>query len=267
MLGLPGATIDDDILMVGETLWLPEFSPDYIKIYPCTLLKKEILQPKLHSLYKSKRWVPPSEEYCQSCMIAFTKAIPGYVRVSRIQRQFSNNEILVGPKRGLRTRLLSKLNDLRAREVGTRRAANFHVELSDLTISLKENGVDQYIEVTQKGDDTLLAIARVTRTSRDSVMLRELKVFGETSPIGSRSQVQGRGLGTRLLLALEYHYHIKNVKNILVNASVGASSFFAKNGYCKTNDKLLMKKLQRTSFNKALEMDWAKPCRFLKGSI
>lgn len=253
MLGLPGATFDDDILMVSETLWLSQYHPDYLKIYPCILLKDEKLQPKLHSLYKSKCWAPPSEKYCQACLNALSKAIPRYVRVSRIQRQFSNNEILAGPKSGLRTRSSSKLNDLRAREAGTR-VTSTDIDLSDLSISLNKAGDDQYIEVMQKNDDVLLAIARITSTSEDTCFLRELKVFGESNPVGLRGQVQGRGLGTILLFALEYHFSQKHVKNIFVNASIGAKPFFAQYGYSATNGNLLKKTLQRASFNNGLHL-------------
>ena len=253
MLGLPGATIDDDLHMVSKTLWYSQFFPDYLKIYPCTLLKDEKFQPKLHAIYKAKLWVPPSEEYCQACMEALAKSVPGYVRISRIQRQFSNNEILAGLKRGLRTRLSSKLNDLRAREAGSRLALNIDIHLSDLSISLKENDHDNFIEVLQKHKDILLAIARVTYTSKETIFLRELKVFGEANSIGNQGQIQGRGIGTTLLFAIEYHYRMKNIKYIYINSSVGAKSFFVKNGYYKTSENLLKKDIHHLSFNKPLE--------------
>ena len=248
MLGLPGATINDDILMLGETLWFPQYHPDYLKIYPCTLLKDEKFQPKLHLLYRSKRWFPPSDEYCQVCLATLSKAIPKYVRVSRIQRQFSNNDILDSPKRGLRTRLLSKLNDLRSREAGTRLTSTVF-DFNRLSILFNKSGADLYIEVVEKDNDILLAIARITITSKETCFLRELKVFGETNPVGLKGQIQGRGLGTYLLFVLEHHVSMMNVKNIYVNASIGAKSFFIQNGYFTTHKKILIKKIQQRSFN------------------
>ena len=254
MLGLPGASIDDDLYMVSKTLWRSQFSPDYLKIYPCTLLKDEKLQPRLHDIYKSKLWIPPSEEYCQICMECLSKALPDHVRVSRIQRQFSNNEILAGPERGLRSRLLAKINDLRAREAGSRLTLNSNLHLSGLFISLKEKEHDNFIEVTQKHNDILLAIARITFISRESIILRELKVFGEANSIGMKGQIQGNGLGTTLLFAIEHHYRKKKIKNIFINSSVGATSFFVMNGYYKATDTLLTKDISQLSFNNTFRL-------------
>ncbi len=44
MIGLPGSTHQDDVRMLKKSLWKPELSPDFLKIYPCELLKKRTYQ-------------------------------------------------------------------------------------------------------------------------------------------------------------------------------------------------------------------------------
>ena len=64
MIGLPGSSYSSDHKMLSDTLWGQEYQPDYLKIYPCELLRDSNLQPALYSIFNRGEWTPPSDEYC-----------------------------------------------------------------------------------------------------------------------------------------------------------------------------------------------------------
>lgn len=118
MLGLPGSKIDDDLDMVSSGLWSEDYSPDYLKVYPCVLLKAKNLQPKLHRLYEENKWKPLSTESLTYLLEILRKNVPSYVRISRIQRQFADAIIEAGPQIGIRNLLNGNCQCIRCREVG-----------------------------------------------------------------------------------------------------------------------------------------------------
>ena len=60
MTNLPGSNTAKDLQMIQTDLWKPEYTPDYLKIYPCNLLSNAGLQPGLWKLYRKKQWEPPT---------------------------------------------------------------------------------------------------------------------------------------------------------------------------------------------------------------
>lgn len=246
MIGLPGASLMADIKMLSHTLWQPEYHPDYLKVYPCMLLKDKDFQPGLTKLHDEKKWQAPSDDYCKGALAELARSIPQYVRLSRIQRQFDEQDCLDGPKPGLRNRLTFHLADLRAREAGFKLPVSAIVDCQqDLKCELSQSRNDLFFEVSIANSGTLLSIARVTIMSSSIAILREIKVFGSATPIGEKGQVQGNGLGTRLLCAVEHHLLQRGYQQIKTNAAVGARTFFLKNGYQLDHEYFLAKNLSR----------------------
>ncbi len=246
MIGLPGSSLMADSKMLSHTLWQPEYHPDYLKVYPCMLLKDKDLQPPLAKLHDGKKWQAPSDDYCKEALAELARSIPQYVRLSRIQRQFDERDCLDGPKPGLRNRLTFHLPDLRAREAGFKLPVSAIVDCQqDLKCELSQSRNDLFFEVSIANTGTLLSIARVTIMSGSIAILREIKVFGSATPVGEKGQIQGNGLGTSLLHAVEDHLLHKGYQQIKTNAAVGARSFFLKNGYHLDHEYFLVKNLSR----------------------
>ena len=76
-------------------------------------------------------------------------------------------------------------------------------------------------------------------------MLRELRVCGEAAEMGTEGRFQGKGLGTRLLRAVEDDLVERRRALALVNSSVGARSFFLRNGDVTDSAGYVMKSLGR----------------------
>lgn len=242
MLGLPYATFNDDLEMLTQTLWRDEYTPDYLKIYPCTLLKERRLQPTLYDLYKLGEWEPMTETAMLDLLKALSINIPSYVRISRLQRQLSQQSILAGLRPGIRERSSINFGEVREREIG-RLSPEMKLENIELIREqvVRENK-DIFIELLC-GQSTLLGIARMRLRNNEEIILRELRVFGEATPIGHKGSIQGKGLGTRLLDLVETIGQELNASICLVNAAFGARPFFKKRGYFYTEHGLLSKKI------------------------
>lgn len=263
MLGLPGSSLTADSKMLSHTLWQPEYCPDYLKVYPCMLLKDKDLQPALAKLHDEKKWQAPSDDYCKEALAELARSIPQYVRLSRIQRQFNARDCLDGPKPGLRNRLTFHLSDLRAREAGFRLPVGAIVDCQqDLNCELSQSGNDIFFEVSIANSNTLLSIARVTIMNSSIAILREIKVFGGATSVGEKGQVQGNGLGTSLLCAVEGNLLHKGCQQIKTNAAVGTRSFYLKNGYNFDHEYFLVKNLSRVPSCKSGQQEIKVPLQF-----
>ena len=248
MLGLPGATLAKDITMLSQSLWYHQYYPDYLKIYPCELLRNRQLQPQLYRLYDQKVWEPPSKNYCLKVLASSAPYIPQHVRISRIQRQFAERDILKGVGSGLREKNQTPIIDIRYREIGFR-ASNllFELDARKLICRYYVNVESYFFEVCYQEKDVLVAIARLTIGTKKIPILREIKVFGKAAPIGCYGQVQGMGLGSSLLLAVENKLHASGYEWLYVNAAYGARSFFTKHGYVLNHNDYMEKKISNDS--------------------
>jgi len=113
----------------------------------------------------------------------------------------------------------------------------------NLKCELSRSGNDIFFEVLTANSGALLSIARVTIMSGSMAILREVKVFGRATSVGEKGQVQGNGLGTSLLRAVEDYLIHADYQKVKTNAAVGARSFFLENGYYLDKDYFLAKNL------------------------
>jgi len=119
---LPGSTPQKDFKMMLEIFKNPDYRPDMIKIYPCTVIKGT----ELYGWLKKGKYKPYSDKKLIELLIKFKTTVPRYVRISRLIRDIPSHHIMGGnimtnlrqviqaqmAERGL------KCNCLRCREVG-----------------------------------------------------------------------------------------------------------------------------------------------------
>ncbi len=246
MVGLPSANFNDDYKMLSTTLWEDGYSPDFLKIYPCILLSDPLLQPELVRLYETGKWRPLDYKSLVKLLYMASNKIPSYVRISRIQRQFDNKLIRAGVKHGLRCQLDKGFTDIRAREVGKLSHKIALGDVEPINTRIMRQAKDMYIEIIGK-DSVLLGYLRLRILKNKQLMIRELKVLGEASPIGSGNYIQGKGLGSQLLNIVESIGLSMEIKKVFVNASPGARPYFIKYGYESTISALLVKQLVHKS--------------------
>lgn len=230
MLGLPTASIEEDRLMLVNTLWREEYYPDYLKIYPCVLLKNKKFQPALYKLYRSGKWSPITEKTLLFLLKSLSKVIPRHVRISRIQRQFNHNLIYGGIRPGFRARSKIIFSDVRYREIG-KLFPNLNLIFNNyIEEYITKNGNDIFIEFVF-AESALLGLARIRIRDKNDIIVRELRIFGNATPVGQKGAVQGNGLGTKLLDRIEAIGQELGASKCLINSSIGANSFYQQRGY------------------------------------
>ena len=120
--GQPGSTPAKDIEDMRTLFNDHRYCPDMIKLYPCVVLPSA----ELHEWAKDGRFTPLEGDELKETLITLQTLIPRYCRVSRLIRDFPENEISYGNKiTNLRTVIEDEMKVrglacecLRCREVG-----------------------------------------------------------------------------------------------------------------------------------------------------
>ena len=112
MANLLGATPAGDKRDYARLVADPSFLPDEVKLYPCAL----VAGTGLVAEYDSGRWRPYTEDELLDVLVADVLATPPYTRISRMIRDISSEDILVGNKKTN----LRQMVDQRLESVGAR---------------------------------------------------------------------------------------------------------------------------------------------------
>lgn len=95
MVNLLGATVESDKEDYLEFVMNPAYRPDEVKLYPCAL----VADTELVTHYENGTWRPYTEEELVDVLCADMLATAPYTRVSRMIRDISAKDILVGNKK------------------------------------------------------------------------------------------------------------------------------------------------------------------------
>ena len=179
------------------------------------------------------------------------KLVPRWVRIMRVQREITPNEIQAGPKSGnLRQIIHKRLKDqgysckcIRCREAGLSRK-NTPTELLKLNREEYDssNGREVFISFDDS-DEIIYGFLRLRKPSElthrieikpNSCIVRELHVFGKSIKIGKHdaNSIQHSGLGKKLMDEAEkISKEDLDAKKILVISAVGTREYYKKLGY------------------------------------
>ena len=217
MLNLLGATPEADKLDYESCVRGRAFQPDEIKLYPCALIEGTRLGAK----YRDGSWRPYTEDELLDVLAADIVATPAFCRISRMIRDFSSDDIMVGNKKPnlrqlvelrLREREEGSVQEIRYREISTGGA-----DLSQLTLETVEYQTaatdERFLQwVTPAGkiagflrlslpDQTLVAkSADELPIAAGEAMIREVHVYGMAAQVGEAGDAaQHHGLGRALV--------------------------------------------------------------------
>ncbi|MEM5790646.1 MAG: tRNA uridine(34) 5-carboxymethylaminomethyl modification radical SAM/GNAT enzyme Elp3 [Candidatus Aenigmatarchaeota archaeon] len=251
MPGLPGSSFERDLEMFENIFNNPSFIPDELKIYPTMVLKGT----RLYKMWKSGKYKPMSKEETIKLLVEAKRRIPPFMRIRRILRDYSLNEVDAGPKIGnLREILLEELRKIgerckctRCREVGHMK--RFGMEPREENIKLvrrdyeASEGREIFISFEDIKQDILISFLRLRIPSdkahrkeineKPSAIVREMHTYGKALAVGEKGEGwQHKGYGKSLLreaerIAMEEF----DKKKIVVIAGVGVKQYFLKQGY------------------------------------
>ena len=241
--------IDEDLEMFKELFENPDFRPDMLKIYPTLVLEGT----ELYNLWKEGKFKAYTDEEAIELITKIKSILPRYVRVMRIQRDIPSQLIVAGPKKSNLGELVVKrmkelglkCNCIRCREIGHLvYKENYKLDLNKLHINVIEyeasKGTEFFIEVT---DGYALVgylrlripseLAHRKEIDENTAIVRELKVVGESLPIGFHKEdaFQHKGFGKMLMKKAEEIARENSCKKILVTSAIGTREYYRKLGY------------------------------------
>ena len=251
MLGLPGEGYEEDIEKFKKTFSDPDLQPDEIKIYPC-----EVIQgTELYRQYEEGDFDPIDDEEAKERLKKAQKdIIPPYVRVKRVMRDIPSTEVDAGPQlTNMRQMALQELRQegercrcIRCREVGhVKRTHDLEPEKENIELVERDyeaSGGHEYFQSFEDAEaDIILGFTRLRAPSesfrpeidKDALIVRQLKVMGSATDIGSEGEVQHKGYGKRLMENAEEKAQDLGREKIVVISAVGTREYYRKLGYEK----------------------------------
>ena len=253
MPGLPGSSPSKDLEDFRRLFGDEQFKPDMLKIYPTLVVPGTALE----RLYKLGKYSPYSLEDTVNLLVEVKRLVPPWVRIMRIQREISAEEITSGVKAGnLRELVLKAMsqrgyscNCMRCKEIGLRsNTTNTGLIKSNLKLSRTSypasNGTEYFLSFEEPKNSALVGFLRLRipsnrahrpeiKSARTSV-IRELHVYGSALAFGDRDRNawQHKGLGKALVAEAEKlaAEEFEATKMIVISA-VGTRKYYSKLGY------------------------------------
>jgi elongator complex protein 3 len=170
MPGLPGSSPSKDLEDFRRLFGDEQFKPDMLKIYPTLVVPGTALE----RLYKLGKYSPYSLEDTVNLLVEVKRLVPPWVRIMRIQREISAEEITSGVKAGnLRELVLKAMsqrgyscNCMRCKEIGLRsNTTNTGLIKSNLKLSRTSypasNGTEYFLSFEEPKNSALVGFLRL----------------------------------------------------------------------------------------------------------
>lgn len=241
----PAADKQDYQLLFSD----PDFKPDELKIYPCSLIESA----ELVEYYRKGLWQPYTEEELLDVLSYCFLETPGYCRLTRVIRDIPSPDIMVGNKktnfRQLVENWLAKhkhtIREIRAREIRGRAHLTDQASTSALqyTTSVSEEYFLQVTVPDSEQQERLLAFLRLSLPKSDqeplvselnqAAMIREVHVYGQATALGQRQQdrAQHVGYGKQLIQLASELASQAGFKRLAVISAVGTREYYRKLGF------------------------------------
>lgn len=231
------------------------FLPDEIKLYPCALVEGT----QLVSRYNDGSWRPYSREELVDVLVHDVLETPDYIRISRMIRDISADDILVGNKHtNLRQMVENEIrsagsaglvHEIRFREIALNKVNLDELTLSDVTYdtNVSHEHFLQWItpagriagfcrlslprwEVLTQGDADVHA--NELPATPGQAMIREVHVYGQSMQLGREGvAAQHKGLGRQLVERACAIAQQEGFSSINVISSVGTRAYYRRLGF------------------------------------
>lgn len=245
MPGLPKSDPEKDIKMFEEMFSNPSFRPDFLKIYPCLVIKNTALYP----LWKSGEYKAYDDKTLIDIITKVKKdIIPYYVRIQRLFRDVPVQEISGGCKISNLREIFkesAKNNKWQCRCIRCREVRdNYNTEENILLFRedyAASDGTEIFLSFENKERNKLYALLRLRVSKnnifpflKDKALIREIRTYGKHLPIKEKDNKspQHKGLGKKLIKEAEEV--VKNefkIKHIAVISGVGVRGYWKNLGY------------------------------------
>lgn len=243
MPNLLGSNPRKDIMDFKRLFNDVRFKPDELKIYPCSLIRNT----KLFDYYKQKKWKPYTQRQLLYVLSNCLLLTPRYCRITRIIRDISSADIVVGNKRSNFRQLVEndlknshkEISEIRSREI--RGGVVNPKELKLKVLKYKTSVTEEYFLEYVTKEDKIVGFLRLSipkkksfiNELKNSAMIREIHVYGQTLDIGKeeKGKAQHMGIGKKLIKEAVEITKSNNLKSISVISSVGTRIYYRHNRF------------------------------------
>ena len=255
MVNLLGATPEADKQDFKTFVTDPGFLPDEIKLYPCALVSGTQLVQK----YREGAWQPYAKDELVDVLVQDVLATPPYVRISRMIRDISATDILVGNKHtNLRQMVEQELaaedvarrvQEIRFREINQQQVSAAELTLQDFAYTTAVS--DEHFLQWVTADNKIAGFCRLSLPHWDKLtagtcdvtanellvqpgqaMIRELHVYGQALSLGSEGMsAQHQGLGQKLLAKASFIAAEAGYTSLNVISSIGTRAYYRAQGF------------------------------------
>ncbi len=248
MPGLPGATPAEDLEDLRKLFEDAALRPDMTKLYPTLVVPGTALERQFEAgLYK-----PYDTETVVDLLSEMKRFVPSWHRIMRIQREIPAKEISGGVKSGnLRQLVLERAaakgvrcGCIRCREVALSAPSDVpddELEYREVRYEASE-GLEVFGSYESRKRGLIAGFVRLRLPSEkahrpetsDAAIVRELRVYGRSLPVGKREEGawQHRGLGRAMLQRAERAAREElGARRMLVTSAVGTRDYYRRTGY------------------------------------
>lgn len=255
MVNLLGATPEADKRDFKTFVTDPGFLPDEIKLYPCALVSGTQLVQK----YREGAWQPYAKDELVDVLVQDVLATPPYVRISRMIRDISATDILVGNKHTNLRQMVeqelatedvaSRVQEIRFREINQQQVRAAELTLQDFAYTTAVS--DEHFLQWVTADNKIAGFCRLSLPHWDKLtsgacdvsanellvqpgqaMIRELHVYGQALSLGSEGMsAQHQGLGQKLLAKASSIAAEAGYTSLNVISSIGTRAYYRAQGF------------------------------------
>ena len=255
MVNLLGATPEADKQDFKTFVTDPGFLPDEIKLYPCALVSGTQLVQK----YREGAWQPYIKDELVDVLVQDVLATPPYVRISRMIRDISATDILVGNKHTNLRQMVeqeltsedvaSRVQEIRFREINQQQVSAAELTLQDFVYTTAVS--DEHFLQWVTADNKIAGFCRLSLPHWDKLtagacdvtanellvqpgqaMIRELHVYGQALSLGSEGMsAQHQGLGQKLLAKASSIAAEAGYTSLNVISSIGTRAYYRAQGF------------------------------------
>lgn len=246
MANLYGSSVEKDKEDYLKLFADPDFCPDELKIYPCSLIgSAELMQ-----YYKKGLWKPYQYEELLDVLSFCLLNTPEYCRLTRVIRDIPSTDIVEGNKltnfRQIAEQKIAKAGeaskDIRAREIRSEKfdPSEVYLDIQEYQTAVSKELFLQYV-VDIKNQKKILAFLRLSLPTvenyidelKNSAIIREIHVYGNLVNIGDKKtdEAQHLGFGKKLIEQATKIAQEKSFKNLAVISAIGTKEYYRKRGF------------------------------------
>jgi elongator complex protein 3 len=244
MANLYGSSVELDKQDFKELFSDPDFMPDELKVYPCSLIgSAELMQ-----YYKQGVWKPYTHSELLEVVTSAIESTPEYCRLTRIIRDIPSTDIVVGNKltnfRQVAEAAMKQAGvvarDIRSREIRDQKYTRDELELQEVRY-VTSTSTEYFLQFVLVRTKQIVAFLRLSLPSEtafitelgESAIIREIHVYGELVKLGDRGtgRAQHRGLGLELIERAKSIAKHAGFLKLAVISAIGTREYYRKRGF------------------------------------